>query len=131
MGASGAIANERFSFSFDGAQAKAHSYDDGSGRTVLASMYKSTNLGVTLGYRQDGHRLTLRAGTQRIPYQGFSNQYMDMTDNTADHTTLAYVGQYGWGELDVTTYWQRTEHKMGFFTAERKGAMPMATGALL
>ena len=127
VGASGAIASERFSFSFDGAQAKAHSYHDGNGRTVLASMYKSTNLGVTLGYRQDGHHLTLRAGTQRIPYQGFPNQYMDMTDNTADHTTLAYLGQYGWGELDVTSYWQRTKHKMGFFTPERKGAMPMLT----
>lgn len=127
MGASGAIASEQFSFSFDGARAKADSYKDGSGRTILASMYKSTNLGVTLGYRQDGHRLTLRAGTQDIPYQGFPNQYMDMTDNTANHASLAYQGQYGWGELDATTYWQRTEHEMGFFTPERTGKMPMVT----
>ncbi|MCC6070768.1 TonB-dependent receptor [Massilia sp. GCM10020059] len=127
VGASGAVASEQFSFSFDGARAKADSYKDGSGRTILASMYKSTNLGVTLGYRQDGHRLTLRAGTQEIPYQGFPNQYMDMTDNTANHASLAYEGQYDWGQLDATTYWQQTDHKMGFFTPERTGKMPMVT----
>ena len=127
LGASGAIANDRFSLSFDGAHARADSYKDGSGRTILASMYKSNNLGVTLGYRQDGHRLTLRAARQEIPYQGFPNQYMDMTDNSANQANLAYHGEYGWGELDASTYWQRTGHKMGFFTSERTGKMPMVT----
>lgn len=127
IGASGAVASEQFSFSFDGAHAKADSYEDGSGRTILASMYKSSNLGVTLGYRQDGHRLTMRLGAQRIPYQGYPNQYMDMTDNSANQASLAWLGQFGWGEVDATTYWQNTEHKMGFFTQERSGKMPMVT----
>lgn len=127
LGASGAVASENFSVSFDAAKAKADSYRDGNGKTVLASMYSSTNFGATLGYRLKEHRVTLRAGTQRIPYQAFPNQYMDMTDNSAEHATLTYVGQLGWGELDLSAYWQRTGHEMGFFTPQRKGTMPMIT----
>lgn len=127
MGASGSVASEHVSFSFDAAKAKADSYRDGNGNTVLASMYSSTNLGATLGYRMKDHRVTLRAGAQRIPYQAFPNQFMDMTDNSAEHATLAYVGQLAWGELDLSAYWQRTGHEMGFFTPERKGTMPMIT----
>jgi iron complex outermembrane receptor protein len=52
---------------------------------------------------------------------------MDMTDNSAEHATLTYLGQLGWGELDLSAYWQRTGHEMGFFTPERKGTMPMIT----
>ncbi|HEY1044556.1 MAG TPA: TonB-dependent receptor, partial [Telluria sp.] len=126
-GASAAIASDKYSVSYDGAFARAHSYKDGNGQRVRASLYESINHGATLATRVDGHRLTLRVGTQHIPYQGFPNQYMDMTDNTGRHATLAYHGEYGWGELDATAYWQHTTHEMGFFTPERTGNMPMIT----
>jgi iron complex outermembrane receptor protein len=127
LGTSASLASEQWRFSFDAAKAKADSYRDGKGHTVLASMYSSSNLGATLGYRNKDHRVSLRVGAQRIPYQAFPNQCMDMTANSAEHATLAYLGQLAWGELDLTAYWQRTDHEMGFFTPERKGTMPMIT----
>lgn len=127
LGVSAAIAGERLSVAYDASYARAHSYRDGQGRRVLGSLYQSVNQGLTMGLRAGGHRLTLRAGTQHIPYQGFPNQYMDMTDNTGRHATLVYAGQYDWGELDASLYWQRTEHEMGFFSPERPGRMPMLT----
>ena len=64
---------------------------------------------------------------QHIPYQGFPNQYMDMTDNHGQFANLAYQGTFAWGVLDARAYWQQTDHEMGFFTPERKGSMPMIT----
>ncbi|SHG75679.1 TonB-dependent receptor [Massilia sp. CF038] len=126
-GVSASVASDSLSLSYDGAYTRAHSYQDGHGDRVLASMFKSVNHGLTFGLRGDAYRLTLRAGVQRIPYEGFPNQYMDMTDNTGHYATLRYVGQMAWGELESALYWQNTTHEMGFFTPERRGTMPMVT----
>ncbi|HEY0060658.1 MAG TPA: TonB-dependent receptor [Telluria sp.] len=126
-GITASIANDKYSLAYDGAFTRAHSYKDGNGQRVLASMYESINQGVTLGTRGAAYKLTLRAGVQRIPYEGFPNQYMDMTDNTGRYATLRHLGQFEWGELENAVYWQRTEHEMGFFTPERSGKMPMLT----
>lgn len=124
-GVSAALASENLSLAVDAAHSTARSYRDGDSRTVLASMAESANQSITLGARRGDQRLILRAGRQHIPYQGFPNQYMDMTDNTGHHATLSYHGQAAWGEVDATAYWQRTTHTMGFFSAERPGTMPM------
>lgn len=126
-GVNASVANDWLSVAYDGAFSRARSFRDGAGNTVLASMYESINHGLTVGARFGAHRLTLRAGTQHIPYEGFPNQYMDMTDNSARHATLAYAGNYGWGELEATVYGQNTAHEMGFFSDERRGTMPMLT----
>ncbi|RSZ60460.1 TonB-dependent receptor [Massilia atriviolacea] len=126
-GLSASIASDRLSFGYSIAQARGHSYDDGDGRRVLASMYRSTNQSAVLALRGDGQRVTLRAGTQRIPYQGFPNQFMDMTGNDATFANLNWLSTFGWGELEANAYWQSTKHEMGFFTPERPGSMPMLT----
>ncbi|MET0321091.1 MAG: TonB-dependent receptor [Duganella sp.] len=126
-GTSASIASDRASFGYNVAYARAHSYQDGDGHLVLGSMVESINQAAVLGLRGDGQLLTLRAGVQHIPYQGFPNQYMDMTDNRGQFGNAAYHGAFGWGELDASLYWQQTDHTMGFFTPERPGAMPMVT----
>ncbi|NHZ33425.1 TonB-dependent receptor [Massilia rubra] len=126
-GVSANVANERLSFGYSVAQARGHSYDDGDGQRVLGSMYRSTNQSAVLALRGDGQRVTLRVGVQRIPYQGFPNQYMDMTGNDGKFANLNWLSTFGWGELDASAYWQSTRHEMGFFTPERPGTMPMLT----
>lgn len=126
-GVSASVASENLSFGYSGAYARGQSYTDGAGRPVLASMYESINQAVVLALRGADQQLTLRAGKQHIPYQGFPNQYMDMTDNQGQFGNASYHGRFGWGELDANAYWQQTEHEMGFFSPERTGSMPMVT----
>ena len=120
-------ASDTLSIGYSGAATRGHSYDDGHGHTVLASMFESINQAIVLAAKGDGQQLTLRAGVQHIPYQGFPNQYMDMTDNHGQFANLAYQGTFAWGVLDARAYWQQTDHEMGFFTPERTGTMPMLT----
>lgn len=126
-GLSGTIASDKLSIAYSGAYARAESYKDGNGAKVLASMFESRNQALTLAARGDSQLITLRVGEQRIPFQGFPNQYMDMTDNRAMFGNLAYTGEFSWGQLDARVYWQDTEHEMGFFTPEKTGRMPMNT----
>ena len=120
-------ASDSLSVGYSGAYTRGHSYEDGHGNKVLASMVESINQSIVLAAKRDGQQLTLRAGVQHIPYQGFPNQYMDMTDNHGQFANLAYQGTFAWGVLDARAYWQQTDHEMGFFTPERKGTMPMIT----
>lgn len=120
-------ASDTLSIGYSGAATRSHSYEDGHGNTVLASMVESINQAIVLAAKGQGQQLTLRAGVQHIPYQGFPNQYMDMTDNHGQFANLAYQGTFAWGMLDARAYWQQTDHEMGFFTPERTGTMPMLT----
>ena len=120
-------ASDSLSVGYSGAYTRGHSYDDGHGNKVLGSMFESINQAIVLAAKGQGQQLTLRAGVQHIPYQGFPNQYMDMTDNHGQFANLAYKGEFGWGVLDARAYWQQTDHEMGFFTPERTGTMPMLT----
>ena len=120
-------ASESFSVGYSGAYARSRSYKDGNGDKVLGSMAESINQAIVLAARGQGQQLTLRAGVQHIPYQGFPNQYMDMTDNHGQFANLAYQGTLGWGMLEARAYWQQTDHEMGFFSSERPGTMPMLT----
>jgi iron complex outermembrane recepter protein len=100
---------------------------EGSFAVAGRSMVESINQAIVLAARGEGQQVTLRAGVQHIPYQGFPNQYMDMTDNHGQFANLAYKGQFAWGLLDARAYWQQTDHEMGFFSSERPGTMPMLT----
>lgn len=119
--------SDTLSIGYNGAYTRGQSYDDGHGNKVLASMFESINQAIVLAAKRDGQQLTVRAGVQHIPYQGFPNQYMDMTDNHGQFANLAYKGEFGWGVLDARAYWQQTDHEMGFFSPERTGTMPMIT----
>lgn len=121
------VASDSISLGYSAAYTQSHSYDDGQGRKVLGSLYESVNQAAVLAFRGNGQQLTLRAGEQHIPYQGFPNEYMDMTDNDGKFGNAAYHGNFGWGELDAGAYWERTNHEMGFFSPERPGMMPMVT----
>lgn len=85
-----------------------------AGDVVGSSAYKSENHALAFGLRRDNHLFELKLGIQNIPYQGFSNQRMDMTGNDSQQINLNYTGQYDWGKLQARAYNEHTRHKMQF-----------------
>lgn len=121
------LASDTLSVAYTGASTKASSYQDGNGNKVLDTLYKSTNQSLLFAAKHGADLWTLRFAEQRIPYQGFPNQYMDMTHNHGLSGSATYRGQFDWGYLDAKVYSHTTMHRMGFFSAERLGTMPMNT----
>lgn len=121
------LATENLSFGYTASWRAGESYDDGNGNRVLDTLYKARNQTATLAAQGGGQRVVLRVGEQNIPYQGFPNQYMDMTRNQSVFGNLGYAGEFAWGRLDARLYWQDTAHEMGFFNDEKSGTMPMKT----
>ncbi|MGB7510421.1 MAG: TonB-dependent receptor [Pelodictyon phaeoclathratiforme] len=109
---SGTVANSNLSFGVTGAIDHASNYKDAHGNTVTSTYYESRNLGATLALRGDSSLLTLKAGHQFIPDQGFVNQWMDMLENNASFINLHYKSDFAWGKLDAKAYWQNTWHRM-------------------
>lgn len=124
------IASETLHLSYRGSTTKAKDYKAGDdfkvagpaatgrgwldGDEVGSSMYQSTNHQLGLGLRQDNHLVELKVGVQDIPYQGYPNQRMDMTDNNSTQLNLRYKGQYDWGALEGRVYNEKTRHSMNF-----------------
>lgn len=84
------------------------------GDEVGSTRYKSQNHALAFALRHDNHLAELKLGFQNIPYQGFPNQRMDMTDNDSQQVNFRYTGQYDWGNLQASLYHERTRHKMNF-----------------
>jgi iron complex outermembrane receptor protein len=84
------------------------------GDEVGSTAYEARNHALDVAFRHDNHLLDLKLGIQHIPYQGFPNQRMDMTDNASRQVNLRYAGQFDWGNLEATAYGERTRHRMQF-----------------
>lgn len=127
---SATIANETLSLNYQASTATADNYNAGDdfkaaglaaagrgwldGDEVGSSKYKSTNQSLSMAMRNDDHMVELKLGLQDIPYQGWTNQRMDMTGNDSEQINLRYEGQFDWGELDTRVYKEHTRHKMQF-----------------
>ena len=71
---------------------------------------KNRDLGIALQHKN--HLVQLNIGEQKVGFEGFPNQRMDMTDNKNTLINLGYTGQYEWGDLEARLYDQDTKHKM-------------------
>jgi len=128
-GASGTVtvANDLFSLRYTGSYSHASNYHTGGdGKQVRSTSYLSFNHAVTAGLKKDNHLLALTFGQQDIPYEGFPNQYMDMTNNRSTFVNGKYHGDYGWAMLDVRGFWQRVDHVMNMMSD--KGGHSATTG---
>jgi iron complex outermembrane receptor protein len=127
---SGTFATDSVSFNYTGAFTQSDNYEAGgnfknytftgrAGHTlptdeVGSTAFESSNQTVRLAWHSGGHLLDFSYGYQNIPYEGYANQRMDMTENTSDQLNLAYTGNLGWGTLRARAYYQHTEHEMDF-----------------
>ena len=115
LGLGASVASENISISYQGAYDDANSYQDGNGDKVLDTLYRAQNHALSAAFRDDKQQLALKLSHQTIPFQGFPNQYMDMTDNQSLGLTAQYVRQLDNGEFEGQANWHHVKHKMGFF----------------
>ncbi len=124
------VAGQTLSLTYNGSLARSGNYEAGSdfkaagiaamgqgwvdGDVVGSSRYESRNHDLGLAWRQDNHLVELKLGLADIPFEGFPNQRMDMTDNQSEHANLRYTGQHRWGVLEGRVYGEETRHKMNF-----------------
>ena len=129
-GASGTItvANDTWSLRYTGSYAHASNYRTGgsNSRQVRSTSYLSFNHAVTAGFHKDNHLASVTFGQQDIPYEGFPNQYMDMTNNRSTYVNGKYKGDFDWGDLEARAYWQRVDHVMNMMND--KGGHTATTG---
>jgi len=109
------------------------------GDEVGSSAYHgATNRSVEMAVRYEGHMLQLDLSQQRVDFEGFPNQRMDMTYNNNWLVNLRYKGQYAWGDLEARFSYQDTRHTMDmgpdrffFGTGMPMDTKAKTTGALL
>ncbi len=99
-----------------GAFTDADSYEDGNGDLVIDTLYRAQNHSLTAAVRDQKQQLVVKLTHQKIPYQGFANQYMDMVDNTSYGVVAQYKrelenSEFEGGQLN----WHSVKHEMGFF----------------
>lgn len=129
IGVGASFTSSSLSIDYQGAYNEAQSYQDGHGDKVIDTLYRAQNHTLTAAFRDDKQQLALKLNHQSIPFQGFPNQYMDMTDNRSFGLTSQYQRQIDDGEFEAQLNWHHVKHKMGFFSAEKTGIMPMNTDA--
>lgn len=129
--ASATVANESVSVGYDGSWSRSNNHrSGGNGPRVRSTEAEAINHALTLALRTGDHLVEVKGGVQSIPYQGFPNQRMDLTDNRQGFVNLHYAGVFGWGGIDARAYVQRVEHTMNFLADKggtATGGMPMKT----
>ncbi|XQW85652.1 TonB-dependent receptor [Thalassotalea piscium] len=123
------IASDTLSVNYQGSFTDADSYEDGHGDLVLDTLYRSQNHSLTAALRDNKQQLVVKLTHQKIPYQGFANQYMDMVDNTSYGVIAQYKRELENSDFEGQLNWHSVKHEMGFFTSEKIGMMPMETDA--
>jgi iron complex outermembrane receptor protein len=127
-GVNATLASKELSVSYQGSFEDANSYTDGHGDKVLDTLYQSQNHALTAAWQDDSQQIAIKLTHQHIPYQGFANQYMDMTNNNSYGALARYQLQLdNEGLFTSQVNWHSVEHEMGFFTDEKIGMMPMET----
>ncbi|MEY4767057.1 MAG: Heme/hemopexin utilization protein precursor [Pseudomonadota bacterium] len=102
-----------------------------AGDEVGSSAYGFVNQDLGVAWRHEGHLLRADVGQQRVSFEGFPNQRMDMTDNRNDVYSLRYTGELDWGRVEGRLSSQRTHHAMdmGPDRYQYGYGMPMLTRA--
>lgn len=128
LGTNATVASKNVSLSYQGAYEDANSYKDGNGDKVIDTPYRAQNHALTAAWRDETQEVAIKLTHQNIPFQGFANQYMDMTDNKSYGALARYQLKLDDdGEFSAQVNWHGVKHEMGFFTPEKTGKMPMNT----
>ncbi|WP_395664503.1 TonB-dependent receptor [Methylocella sp.] len=124
------VANYDTSLAFTGGWARAGDYTAGDGTKIKSTLYNVQNYALSLARKVQDGVFSLQIGGQAIPYQGFVNQYMDMTNNHSVYLNGRYEGVFDWGALEATAFGNYIRHTMGFIYPDKTGDMPMETKSL-
>jgi len=124
-------ATENLSLTYKGSYTKAQNYDGGGDLGVVRSTeYAKTDQALALALQSGSNLFEVQAGFQVSPYEGFPNQYMDMTSNKSWFVNGRWGGVFDWGNVDFRANYRDTAHEMNFLDdkgGSADGGMPMNT----
>ena len=124
-------ASDKLSLTYNGSYTQADNFKAGGSLGVVrSSEYAKTDHSLNLAAQVGSGLIELKGGYHFAPYEGFPNQYMDMTSNKSWFLNGHYAGVYDWGNLDVRASWRDTDHVMNFLEDKggtATGGMPMNT----
>ncbi len=117
--ASAAVASSNFSFAYEGSGVHAEDYRDGAGERINASRFETSNQQITAAYRNGQDLYEVQAALQYMPYEGFPNADMDLTENIGAFLNARYQGRFDWGDMKVIAYYDHIRHEMNGDTPDR------------
>ncbi|WP_162177468.1 TonB-dependent receptor [Hyphomonas adhaerens] len=124
-------AGEKVSARYEASWNKADNYKSGSGDEVRSTLYQNYDQSLLLAARPaDDVLLWVRISQQGVPYEGFANQRMDLTDNKSNSVQVHGEGPLGAGLLTAEASWRSVDHEMNFLSDKggaATGGMPMIT----
>ncbi|MGZ4959566.1 MAG: TonB-dependent receptor domain-containing protein [Methylomonas sp.] len=115
------VANENVRLEYTGSHTESMNYNDGNGRIVKSSAYENQNHSAALSFKTDNHLVVIRGGQQHIPFQGFPNQRMDLTNNDSNFGNIMHKGTFDWGSLESKFYYESTSHSMNMADDRQNG----------
>ncbi|RTL54522.1 MAG: TonB-dependent receptor [Bradyrhizobiaceae bacterium] len=121
------MANRDTSITYTGGWARASDYKDANGLKIGSTLYEIQNHALSISKESFGNLFSFQVGGQFIPYQGFVNQYMDMTYNRGLYANGRYEGVFDWGKFEAKAYYNDIQHTMNFIPPDKSGDMPMFT----
>jgi len=124
-------ASEHLSATYTGSFTQSDQYSGGGNRGLVRSTeYKKTDHALALAWQGNAGLFELKGGYHFSPYEGFPNQYMDMTSNKSWFLNGHYQGVFDWGTVDLRAHYRDTDHAMNFLEdkgGSAGGGMPMNT----
>lgn len=112
LAANATLASSDVVASYQGSGLRSGDYHDGRGDRIPASRVLDSNQQVTFAVREGTNVFQGQAGVQYLPYEGFPNADMDLFQNVADFVNLRYWGEFSWGKLSASGYFDRARHEM-------------------
>ncbi len=81
---------------------------------VASSAFETQNHQLRLARQQADDLFEIQLGYQRMPFQGFPNQRMDLLDNQQKRVNMSWQRNTTWGQLQSRLYQEKVEHFMDF-----------------
>lgn len=125
LAASSTLASSAVVASYQGSGLRSGDYHDGRGDRIAASRVEDSNQQLTLALREGTNVYQVQAGVQYLPYEGFPNADMDLTDNVAEFVNLRYWGDLAWGKLFISGYFDNARHEMNGDAPDRYPPSPV------
>lgn len=125
------LASDTLSLTYNGSYTQADNFEGGESLgTVRSSEFAKTDHSLNLAAQTNIGLFELKGGYHFSPYEGFPNQYMDMTVNKSWFVNGHYAGAFDWGDLDARAHYRKNDHEMNFLDDKggtAGGGMPMNT----
>lgn len=127
-GVSLTVAGTYLSATYTGSYTQSDDYEGGGSKGLVRSTeYAKTDHALALAAQTNAGLFEVKGGYHFSPYEGFANQWMDMTSNKSWFLNGRYRGVFTWGNVDLTAGYRHTDHEMDFLADKQPGTMPMNT----